>query len=815
MKNFFKKLAFVLALAMVVTTVAPAASSVASAATSQITMKNGSKTSTVYVTKSYSLKLGKGVKATWTSSDKSVATVGKTGGVLKPVAPGKVTITAKSANTGKTYKKTFEVRLRADSVTPDVTEIALKKGETYNLKATQSPAETTDIIRFYSDNKEVATVGLTGGKVTAQGDGEATITVASLAGSSSKKTSTANRTATVKVYVGAVIKTAKQAAANKVEVAFATNVKDVVKKADFTIFANDAIKSSYAVKDIAFSADGKTVTVETFTNFKDAQSYTVKFGEKEVAFDATIGTVASIELSPLQVEEGVETVVKPVFKNANGVDISGTIANSAYTISTEVTSGYYQEDVVDGRKVLKMVILTKGQTAKVTVTLLPTEYDEYGAGKNEIKQEFTVTGVEKAAITVGAYDKFTVTGKSYGDVDWNNTTDKISVNDDAPMYLWVKAKKSNGNEISNNAGGFTYVSSNPNVLVVNDNVLTPVKEGPVYIVVKNDAEKIEWNIPVYVVAKRAATAISFKDNKAAVTVSNAAAINDKANFEVLVKDQFGSDMAVTNVSVDKIIDQPTGGNLVTAGQAFNNGGKVSISASGVKEGTYRFVLKAATKNGEKTIVATVVVQKPNGTAKTYDLVLTSDSVDTTVKDDFSGANISIGVSVVEKLGGVANGVVSATDVKVFKDGNEVKNVVSASASGTSIKVLSVAGTTVTKDLGAGTYKVTGKYNNLTFTKYFTVKDSQSAPAVGKIDKQTVEGTGKNAKAIAKEAILVKVKSDSAALDIENWVTKPEVKIDAAAVSAQTLFVESVTVNLTINGYTVPYTVNIGDVIYVK
>lgn len=65
-------------------------------AVSKIVLQDGSAVpSTILVGKTYALKVSDDTEVNFDSSNELVAKVGKTSGVLEPIAPGKVTITAK------------------------------------------------------------------------------------------------------------------------------------------------------------------------------------------------------------------------------------------------------------------------------------------------------------------------------------------------------------------------------------------------------------------------------------------------------------------------------------------------------------------------------------------------------------------------------------------------------------------------------------------------------------------------------------------------------------------------------------------------
>lgn len=127
------------------------------------------------------------VKLIWESSDTKVATVED--GIIKTLAPGTTTITAKKANKEAIVYVTV---VKGDGSTPDViddgkeikavsinmnqTELNMKVSQDYKLTAEVLPSNTTNkAVTYKSTNTEVATVDATG-KVVAVAKGTATIT---------------------------------------------------------------------------------------------------------------------------------------------------------------------------------------------------------------------------------------------------------------------------------------------------------------------------------------------------------------------------------------------------------------------------------------------------------------------------------------------------------------------------------------------------------------------------------------------------------------------------------------------------------------
>ena len=132
----------------------------------------------------------------WSSSDRSVATVDKTG-TVQGLKPGTATVTATAE--GKSGTCTVTVKAKAVNVTEvtlDKTELTLTEGETETLTATVRPDNADNRkVTWSSDKTEIATVD-GAGRVTAVKAGEAVVTVT---------TEDGGKTATCRVTVKAKV----------------------------------------------------------------------------------------------------------------------------------------------------------------------------------------------------------------------------------------------------------------------------------------------------------------------------------------------------------------------------------------------------------------------------------------------------------------------------------------------------------------------------------------------------------------------------------------------------------------------------------
>ena len=132
----------------------------------------------------------------WSSSDRSVATVDKTG-TVQGLKPGTATVTATAEGKSGTCAVTVKAKaVNVTEVTLDRAELTLTEGETETLTATVKPDNADNRkVTWSSDKTDVATVD-GAGRVTAVKAGEAVITVT---------TEDGGKTATCKVTVKAKV----------------------------------------------------------------------------------------------------------------------------------------------------------------------------------------------------------------------------------------------------------------------------------------------------------------------------------------------------------------------------------------------------------------------------------------------------------------------------------------------------------------------------------------------------------------------------------------------------------------------------------
>lgn len=479
MKKIMKKLTAVLLMAALVFSVIGVPDT-AFAASSKITLKSGEAApSIIYAGHSYSLKVP-GANVKFYTTDKKVATIGVTTGKLKPTAPGAVTIKAKSKKTGKEVaRKTFTVRQRCTSV--KASDIYLNPGDSAYVKAKLTPSTSTDVIRFYSNDKEIVTIGSTSGKARAYQKGETTVSVIAKASKSTSNSNKANKATNINVYVGAYIDSAQQLETTRIKVDFKTDATDYdMKASDFSI-SNSKTKRNFTVKDISVS--GNSVILTTNDKINDGGTYTVKYDKSSAKFTATDGRITDMEISPTVVPEKTKTEITVDLKDKDGVIVESynTVNKPGYIdFSVSTKSGFLSYDgklylnnvqsTATARAVYhtynyekdesgKTVETGMADTGNVTITACEIPEPDPTPSYNPYNVQITAALVNKPL--VAATDSGISTAVSNFVPDFDKSTNMVYCLNEATVPLYFHITKY-GEEVTN-YGDYTVSTSNDNV----------------------------------------------------------------------------------------------------------------------------------------------------------------------------------------------------------------------------------------------------------------------------------------------------------------------------------------------------------------
>lgn len=157
----------------------------------------------------YTIKDSSSTDVYFKSSDKSIATIGRTSGKLTTLNPGTVTIYSynKSTDTSRA-KLTISVKKRAETIKLNYSKIyfATEYQSSYGsdfapaLTAELGPSDTTDTVRYFSDDSETIGVVRSSGKVLPKKSGSVVITAYSLLHAADDKENPDNITATAEAF---------------------------------------------------------------------------------------------------------------------------------------------------------------------------------------------------------------------------------------------------------------------------------------------------------------------------------------------------------------------------------------------------------------------------------------------------------------------------------------------------------------------------------------------------------------------------------------------------------------------------------------
>ena len=390
----------------------------------------------------------------WSSSDRSVVTVDKTG-TVQGLKPGTATVTATAE--GKSGTCAVTVKAKAVNVTEvslDKTELTLTEGETETLTATVKPDNADNRkVTWSSDKTEIATVD-GAGKVTAVKAGEATVTVT---------TEDGGKTATCKVTVKAKTVSVTEVTLDRAELTLTERETETLTatvrpdNADNKKVTWSSDKTEVATVD----GDGRVTAVKageavvTVTTEDGGKTATCKVTVKAKAVNVTEVTLDRTELTLTEGEtETLTATVKP--DNADNrkvtwssdkteiatVDGAGRVTavkagEAVVTVTTEdggrtatckVTVKAKAVNVTDVTLDKTELTLTEGETETLTATVKPDNADnkkvKWSSDKTDVA---TVDGSGKVTAVKAGEVVVTVTTEDGGKTATCKVTVKAKV----------------------------------------------------------------------------------------------------------------------------------------------------------------------------------------------------------------------------------------------------------------------------------------------------------------------------------------------------------------------------------------------------
>ena len=439
-KNFFKKLSFVLALAMIVSVIAPAAGVFADTG-----LKLNSKDKTLHLAQpgkknKFNFNIDgekqKGWKYLWISSNEDVAEVNEKNGVTTAVGIGtaNITVVITDKNGAEVDRLTAKV-----TVKDNIKTVAIKNpptepipvGEEYDFDrsfvtysgVTEKTGKTTAITRWEvtGENKDKATIEDSSGKFTATEAGKYTVVARSFQSKAKynewKESGDASLVLdedSVEVTVKPSIKEVKQYDPSTATVVFDSNMKEAGLKPETAKFykivnGKDVETGAEKIKEITLDDSGKKATVKVYGAFESEVEYKFVFGELTDNFKAA--KIDPKEVALIEFNDNItaningkatDLVDNIVGKNSEGVIIFYGDSDSTDSLVQQFNGSlsFKLADSADVHKVhldkSYIYVYEKGYVAPVNATY---EYYYYDSTDNEVKKvavstSGTVTGVD-------------------------------------------------------------------------------------------------------------------------------------------------------------------------------------------------------------------------------------------------------------------------------------------------------------------------------------------------------------------------------------------------------------------------------------
>lgn len=746
--KFFKKLSFVLVVAMVLSLLVPATG--AFAAESSIKLNS---------TKKY-LHLGreganeynfnivsekqKGWKYFWESDNEDVAEVNEANGVVTATGEGTATITLtitdKDDEVVDTTTATVIVRDNIKKVTISNPVEKLNVGEEHDYNRsfeTESgnTKKTSSVVRWTVEPAEGATID-DKGVFVASASGEYKVTAYAFHSKAKYEDWKADPekyadyvldTDETTVAVAAQMGKPEQINLKSVKVPFTAEVENADKDIVLYVKIGDAKVKVPTVKSQKLASDKKSVTIELYTDFTAEATYVVEHPtmgtQSFVAVKADKDQVASIKLNTSTATVQTWADIEYSLYNADGVDITSAITTGV-TISAKTSKGIFANN--------KLYFVNVGDTAEITVKFNAYKW-ENGVDVSERSVTGTVVAVAAASANITGVNAFTIIDKNVAP-DYKNVKQILSVSDASNKRLFVELNKLVGTtsstiDSSKEVGKFTFTTSDKSILII-DNVgnLYPVSQGDVQVIVSYNKTVVAV-IPVTVSAKREARVV--EPSTRAILLSNAN-VNDYKDVSFKVYDNLGQEMTV-ELDLGACVKLPgsPASNIISTtgtGTAYRFSGQVAGQSA--DPGTYNYKVKV---NGLYDYI-TVTVSAPDSNAgETYIAEVSSSEVDLK-SNGLADTTVSVTLYTYKGVKDEVKAVSGAGFKVIVKDPNGTETVL---ATPTYTLVSVVSGEAITKK-AVGTYLVTVQkalkdkttsqtYYYDVYTTTFTTKDTQAVP----------------------------------------------------------------------------------------
>ena len=560
---------------------------------------------------------------TWSTSDASVATV--TGGKVKALKPGNVTITAAAGEKSAQCAVTVQAKvIPVTSVTLDKTTLTLTEGDETTLTATVKPDDATDkTVTWSTSDASVATV--TDGKVKALKAGTATITAKA-----------GDKTATCAVTVQAKVIPVTSMWLDKSELELTEGDEAVLTATVMPENATDkTVTWTSSNTSVATVTNGKVKAVKAGT-----ATITAKAGDKSAKCTVTVlpsfiaVTSVTLDKTTLGLVEGDQAVLTATVSPDNATEpaVTWTTSNASFAtvedgMVTAVKAGTAVITAKAGDKSAKCTVtvtaafvpvtsvtlnkmtleMTEGDEATLTATVKPdnatdktvtwTSSDATVATVMDGKVKALKAGSVTITATAGeksATCAITVKAKviPVTSITLDKTTLSLAAGDEATLIATVKPDNATDKTV-------TWTSSDPSVATVADGKVHAVKLGIAVITAKAGDKTATCTVTV---ATKVIPVTSIWLDKSEMELTE----GDEAVLTATVKPDDATDKTVTWTSSDTSVATVTDGKV-----------------KALKPGTATITAKAGDKSAKCTVtVAAKVIPVTSVTLDQHTLEMT-------------------------------------------------------------------------------------------------------------------------------------------------------------------------------------------------
>lgn len=711
------------------------------------------------------LKKGQTVKWSVSGAGKSYVTLGKTSiKATKSTMSNTITVNTKGNTAAKfkkislaakvynaagklqyTVKTAARIMIRPTKVTLVTTEESgdvLHVGETYLFSYTVTPVNATYRAQWtVTDGKgaDCSSYMSSDGAFKPVKAGVYTIKMSAMIGTKAIKS--ASKTVEVCDYIESV----KQTAANKIEVTYSGDMRQVRETGDYTV--KNALGSGMVVKDITFSEDGKTVTLTLHSFLKDNTEYTVSDEEEEKSFVASVGIPVQLKILTQKATVGKETPLECVLYDQKGIDVTEVYAGTI-EYKAEVMNGY----VKDGNKLYMTEV---GKTATVTAS--------YASQTNaNLKLESTAV-IMCVAAEISNETNFTLT-KDTTAPDFTATSykDNRKVSIGSRYYAHFRALDADGGEIAYSS--VKYESSDPDTMIITaSGQVTPIRSGSVKVIVTALYAGEEYVYSYDVTIAEAPYLKGIHLSTDSVKISNVYNTQYCRYITVTASDQYGETYPLASETASFTDNNVYKQNLVTYDAASD---RIVVKASAAVPGTYAYTLTLTA--GDKKASASfnvVVATVPTTGAETCEVEIDKNKADLSLNTDISTSQF-VNVRLAKYRGGVFMNYMSFTSATITKDGYYYGNDLSlggtlakqtlGSSDSLSLKTLDI-NSGICRKAETGTYSIALQYYSfsdkgyVTLTTTLTLTDTQDEPEV-RIDRIKANKTCANALELAQNCL---------------------------------------------------------------